>query len=63
MPLQLLMLNFGLLQFQNLDPSGEFDLESIVRHSHNNVELRAIAIPLNNKEFRCVNNLLSQLEM
>ena len=63
MPLQLLKLNFRLLQFQNFDSSGEFDLESIVGHSNNNVEQRAIAIPLNNKEFRCVNNLLSQLEM
>ena len=62
MPLQLLKLNFRLLQFQNLDPTREFDLESIVGHFHNNVELRAIAIPLNT-EFRCVNNLLSQLEM
>ena len=62
MPLQLLKLNFRLLQFQNFDPSGEFDLESIVGHSNNNVEPRAIAIPLNN-EFRCVNNLLSQLEI
>ena len=44
-PLQLFRLNYRLLQFQCLDPSGDMNLSDIAQHSENNVSVPSIAHP------------------